>query len=61
MFLHHCVCYYSATTFANVHLNIRTVSSLAELKANLLDIHNQRLAQMDATGVDFVNPLDSCD
>ncbi|KIK65009.1 hypothetical protein GYMLUDRAFT_240343 [Collybiopsis luxurians FD-317 M1] len=26
----------------------------AELNANLLDIYNQRLAQMDATGVDFM-------
>lgn len=27
----------------------------AELNANLLDIHNQRLAHMDATQVDFVS------
>ncbi|KAF8519704.1 amidohydrolase 2 [Gautieria morchelliformis] len=28
--------------------------SLDQLKANLLDIHNQRLAEMDASGVDFM-------
>lgn len=27
----------------------------AELEANLLDVHNQRLAGMDATGIDFVS------
>ena len=34
-----------------------TVQTLDQLKANLVDIHNQRLAQMDATGVDFVSAL----
>ncbi|KAF7361714.1 hypothetical protein MVEN_00515100 [Mycena venus] len=29
--------------------------TIADLEANLLDIHNQRLADMDANGVDYVN------
>ncbi|GJE95646.1 amidohydrolase 2 [Phanerochaete sordida] len=28
--------------------------TLAELEANLLDVHDQRLAHMDATGIDFM-------
>ncbi len=36
--------------------NILTDQTIDDLLANLLDIHNQRLAHMDATGVDFVRP-----
>jgi hypothetical protein len=31
--------------------------TLSKLHADLLDVHNQRLAQMDANGVDFVCTL----
>lgn len=38
-----------------VEVELPIGQTTADLDANLLDIHNQRLADMDATGVDFVS------
>ncbi len=49
----------SAATYNTMYrfaTNILTDQTIDDLLANLLDIHNQRLAHMDATGVDFVRP-----
>ena len=46
------------TNFANPRTDSFLLGqTLASLQADLLDIHNQRLSQMDANGVDFVHAM----